>query len=326
MGKLKARALMVFGLSILFYIFFDFSKHASSLGAVNPFASDPYDAVGSFGIQLALLSALLTLIRAFRPYPRMEAEPGQILLTSRAGTIVLLSVTVTLSADAIGLVGSIITGGASPVAWVLAGLLSGMALITLATGWVFFNIVHSTEYTFRLRPCARAGIIFGLAILILAFYPLAWRDSSIPGGIFTVLTGMVLLFFPVWGFAVAILPATEFEYEDIFDDLSAIFQGWKKRLGRHSAPLTWLEKAAGLPPLRGLLGWLNPRRHRWNLVLLAGLAMGILLVMGETLAEGMSPNLSRVLLVVSVYVSLEGAGVVMGYLVFGKYLGIYRAE
>ncbi|MBE3119298.1 MAG: hypothetical protein IMZ50_11165, partial [Candidatus Atribacteria bacterium] len=43
-------------------------------------------------------------------------------------------------------------------------------------------------------------------------------------------------------------------------------------------------------------------------------------------AEGISPNLSRALLVVGVYVSLESAGVMLGYLLFGKYLGIYRAE
>ncbi|MBE3037961.1 MAG: hypothetical protein IMZ62_04005, partial [Chloroflexi bacterium] len=115
MKRFKLATLFVFGLSILFYFFFDFCKHAPALGAANPFAEDPFDAVGAFGIQLALLSALLILIRAFRPYPQKEAAPGQIRLALRGGTVVLLSVAVTLAADAIGLARSIGRGGASPV-------------------------------------------------------------------------------------------------------------------------------------------------------------------------------------------------------------------
>ena len=324
--RLKLAALFVFGLSILFYFFFDFCKHAPALGAANPFAEDPFDAVGSFGIQLALLSALLTLIRAFRPYPQKEAAPGQILLALRGGTVVLLSVAVTLAADAIGLARSIVTGGASPVAWALAALVTGMALVTLAAGWAFVRAARSTEVPSARLSWGRAGVISGLAILILAFYPLAWRNSGIPGGIFTALAGIVLLFITVWGLATAIFPAAESKYEDIFSDLSAIFQAMFQRFGRADGLLTWLEKLAAFPPLRRLLGWLNPRRHRWNLVILAAVAMGLLLVLVEAVAEGISPNLSRALLVVGVYVSLESAGVMLGYLLFGKYLGIYRAE
>ncbi len=150
--RLKLAALFVFGLSILFYFFFDFCKHAPALGAANPFAEDPFDAVGSFGIQLALLSALLTLIRAFRPYPQKEAAPGQILLTLRAGTVVLLSVTVTLAADAIGLAHSIVTGGASLVAWALAALVTGMALVTLAASWTFVRVARSEMVPLAVSP------------------------------------------------------------------------------------------------------------------------------------------------------------------------------
>jgi hypothetical protein len=43
--------------------------------------------------------------------------------------------------------------------------------------------------------------------------------------------------------------------------------------------------------------------------------------MVKMVAEGMSPNPIRVL-VVTVYVGLEGAGVALDYLLFGKYLVI----
>ena len=238
----------------------------------------------------------------------------------------LLSVTVTLAADAIGMARSIVTDGPSPVAWALAALVTGMALVTLATGWTFFRMVRSAKVQSARHSWRRAGIISGLTILILAFYPLAWRNSSIPGGIFTALTGMVLLFITVWGLATGIFLAAEFNCEDIFSDLSAIFQAVLQRSGRAAGLLTWMEKLTTFPPLHRLLGWLNPRRHRWNLVILMVVAMGLLLVLAEAVAEGMAPNLSRTLLVVGVYVSLEGAGVALGYLLFGKYLGIYWAE
>jgi hypothetical protein len=55
-------------LAILFYLFFQITKHHPILSLVNPFVEDPYDAVGSFSFQFALFTALLSLVRAFRPY------------------------------------------------------------------------------------------------------------------------------------------------------------------------------------------------------------------------------------------------------------------
>lgn len=326
MKRLKLAALFVLGLSILFYFFFDYCKHTSALGTANPFASDPYDAVGSFGIQLALLSALLTLIREFRPYPGNVIPPAQLLLARRGGTVVLLTVTVTLAADTIGLARSIVTSGASPAAWMLAGLLGGTALVTLAASWIFARAAHGAEVPFAQRRWGRAVIVSGLAILILAFYPLEWRDSGIPGGIFTALIGMLLLFVTVWGVGTTIFPAVELKYEDIFSDISAILQAMFRRFGREADLLTWMEKLTTFPPIRRLLGWLNPRRHPWNLVILAGVAIGLLLVLVEVFAEGKSPNLGRALLVVGVYVGIESAGVALGYMLFGEYLGFFQVE
>jgi hypothetical protein len=326
MRKLKASALMIFGLSILFYLFFDYCKHAPTLVAANPFAEDPYDAVGSFGIQLAFVSALLGLVCVFRSSPPTGMPPTQILLALRSGAVVLLTVTVTLAADAIGLARAVITNGIFPAAAPLAGLLGGMALLTLTAGWTFIRAAHNAEVPTAQHPWGRAAIISGLAILILAFYPLSWRDSGLPGGIFTALAGMVLLLTAVWGLVTAIFPEIEFEYEDVFDDLSVIFRGWKKRFGHLATFLVWLEKATSIPLVRKFFGWFSPRKHRWTLVILAAVAMGLLLVVVEAVTEGISPNLGRGLMVVGVYVSLEGAGVVLGYLLFGKYLGFYRIE
>jgi hypothetical protein len=325
MVKVKASTLMIFSLSILFTVFFYLCKHDAVLSVVNPFASDPYDAVGSFGIQLALFSALVMLIRAFRPYPEKVPASERLLLIASGGTVVLLSVAVTLAADFIGLVRAMITHRPSPAAWMLAGLLSSMALVTMILSWVFIRDLRMIKLPLARSRWARVGIIFGLDFLILAFYPLTVRDSSIPGAIFTVIAGMVLFLFSVWGFAAAMLPTTEYN-SDIFDDLSALFQGLKQRFGFLTGPLNWLEMAAGLPLLGGHPGMLNPRKHRWNLVILTGLLMGLMLVMTETIAEGMSPHLGKFLLVVGVYIFLEASGVLLGFLLFGKTLGLFRMD
>jgi hypothetical protein len=206
MQKIKASTLMILGLSITFYLFFDFSKHAPALGAVNPFAEDPYDAVGSFGIQLTFVSVLLALIRTFRPYADGGMPPAQLLLVLRAKTVALLSILMTLVADIIGLVRSLFVYGVFPAAIPLALLLCGMILLTLTVGWMFARTTYKQVVSSSSPSWTWAGLISGMAILILAFYPLAWRNSSIPGGIFTALTGMVLLFITVWGIAMAIFP------------------------------------------------------------------------------------------------------------------------
>lgn len=238
----------------------------------------------------------------------------------------LLTVIVALAADAIGLARSIVTSGASPAAWTLAGLLGGMALVTLVACWIFGRAAQGAEVPIAQRPWRRALIVSGLTILILAFYPLEWRDSGIPGGIFTALAGMVLLFVPVWGLGTAFFPAIEYKCEDIFSDLSAISQALLRHFGRAADLPPWMERLTPFPPLRRLLDWLNPRRRPWNMVILTAVVTGLLLVTVEAFAEGISPNLNRMLLVVGIYVGLEGAGVALGYILFGKCLGIFQVK
>ena len=63
---LKVSAFITFVLAVVFYLFFQISKHDLALSQVNVFAEDPYDAVGSFGVQFALFTALsVTLSRTW---------------------------------------------------------------------------------------------------------------------------------------------------------------------------------------------------------------------------------------------------------------------
>ena len=326
MKQLKSISFLVLCLSIIFFLFFEFTKHAPGLGDINPFAEDPFDAVGSFGIQLAFVSSILMVLRAFRPYHQPEVSPGQITLLFRSGVITLVTVAVTLAGDVIGMTRKIFTQGFFPGATPLTALLISMLVIVFAVAWIFIHVSRHLKVTLPPRPWNRLIIVSALAILILAIYPSEWRNSSITGGIFTALAGMVILFISVWVLATSIFPAMEKDYEDIFQDLATIFLEWKKRSRLINSAFTMIHKLTSFPPAKRFLEWINPRCHRWNLVIILSLAMGFLLVVVEMLAEGVSPNVGRAFLVVGVYISLESAGVLLGYFLLGKYLGIFRSE
>jgi len=323
MGRLKLGSLLVLALSLLFFVFFQYTKHAPGLGDANPFGEDPYDAVGSFGVLLAPFAGLLAIIRAFRPYLKGRPEPRQFRSLLRSGTVALLAIAVTLAGDVIALGRAVLAGGIFPAAGPLAGLLGGMGLLTLLAGWVFLGSSRGAELPSAWQPWPRAVVVSILAIVILVVYPSDWREAGIAGGIFTALLGTALLFLVVWALASAVLPGAGASREDIFDDLAALFQGWKPHLGRLAFPLVWLERLVALPRVAMLLDWFRPRRHRWHLVLVAAALLGFFLLLPEMLVEGGAPNPGRFLLVVGVYVGIGAAGVLLGYLLLGGYLGIY---
>ncbi len=326
MNRLKFAAGAILGLSIFFFIFFEICKHAPIIGAANPFAEDPYDAVGSFGIFLAFVCALLMVVRTFRPYRGNEIPTRQMDLAIRAGAVAVICVVVTLAADAIGLGRAMIANGIHPETNNLAAVVGGMTLVTLATGWTLIRAANSIVHQPIERPWWRGGVLCGLAILILAFYPIQIREASATGGVITALVGMSILYLTTWGIATVLFPTSESNYEDVFDDLSAIIRGWGTRSGGIAWGINLIIKVAGSPPVNGVLEWINPRKHRWNLAILAAAGFGVAIVSVEALSEGIAPTMGRVLLVVSVYLGIGGAGVMLGYLLFGKFLGIFRPE
>ena len=326
MQRSKAPTLLVFSFSILFFLFFQFCKQNPVLGPVNPFGEDPFDAVGSFSVQLAVLAAGLALVRAYRPYPATGAPSSQALLILHSGTVALLAVAVTLVVDAIGLARSTVIGAGSPEAGMLATLLGGMAVLNLLVGWLFLRQAGRTEIPTAQRPVWRAILISTAGVLVLAFYPLGWRDASLAGTLFTIIIGILVLFLTVWAIATAIFPELDFTYEDFYDDLAAIYRRTKVRLARFTGAFEGFEKVATSPPVRRLVDWLNPRRHPWNLVILLALGMGILLAAAEAVGEGLPGNWRLARLVLSLFIIMEAAAVVTGYLLLGNYLGIYRAD
>lgn len=323
--QFKVSACITFVLAVLFYLFFQISKHNPALSHVNAFAEDPYDAVGSSGVQVAVFTALLSLVRAFRPYQPEKALNDQKLLLLRGEYLSCLSVAVTLVADVVALIRYPSLWMELPAGHMLAALIGGMALLTALVGWL---ISHSARN--RISPSAQGGwtraiVISIVGILILALYPENWRQS-VPGELLTALVGAVLLFVSVWALGLAVSPYRETPFEDFIDDLASVYCWPKAHTGPFVVLLNMFGKMRDFPFVSPLLSWLNPRKHTWNVILLIGIFMGVVLALAETIGEGGPHQIGRFAIVASVFISLEGSGVLLGYTLLAKSLGLFRQD
>ncbi len=320
--RVKISALATCILAVLFYLFFQISKQNPALSQVNAFAEDPYDAVGSFGVQLALLTAFLAMVRAFRPYQSNKVLDDQKWLLLRAEYVTCLAVAVTLATDVVAMI-------RHPSLWIdysagqlLAVLSGGMILLTVLVGW----LIRSSARTIIVPPAQgtwlRAIAIFIVAMLLLGFYPENWHQS-VAGALFTVLVAIVILIVTVRAAAIALSPHTEAHFEDVLDDLASIYHWLKARAGGFAVVFHLFEKMVRLPLVRAVLSWLNPRKHAWKFVILIGILMGIELVIAEMMAEG-GPAAGRFVLIVAIFIGLECAGVLAGYALLAKPLGLFR--
>lgn len=123
-------AALVFSLALVFAIFFQLSK-GGPFREVNPFLEDPYDAVGSFAVQIALLVGLLTYARALRLRSDIAQSPKGRLIV-RGSVLVLLAVAMTLASDSVSEI--LDRGPRSTWGNVLLAELGLMILLTIACG------------------------------------------------------------------------------------------------------------------------------------------------------------------------------------------------
>ena len=310
-------------LAALFWAFFNVSKHQPSLAAVNVFAEDPYDAVGSFGVQLAGLAALLSLLRSFRPAPQ-GFIPARLALVLRSNLVLLIAVAVTLLADGVALIRYADQWTASIAGWRLAGLAGALMALNLLAGWPVLALGRRLGLASGRRSWQGVAVVCVTGVAVLGFYPSAWRQS-VPGALFAALLGMVVLFVCTYALAILIFPPTGEPAGDLMDDLAGFYVSAKAH-----APAAWglfsrLERLAEFFWAQALIRALDPRRHPWRLAALAAAGMGSALLMAEVVGEGV-PRLNLILVVAAVFITIEGAGVLLGYLLFRQYLGLFRRQ
>jgi hypothetical protein len=247
--------------AVVFYLFFQVNKHGP-FRDINPFGEDPYDAIGSFAIQVALLIGILTYARVLR----LWAAPSQATKTRlilRGNVLVLSAILVTLIADAIAEV----VRPFSPSYWgnvllVELVLMFGLALMCVIALIVVFARIQTSAPPRDLTP---ADAIDDLWTLVRV---------------------------PVTN-ANAFLPGAFVEWVECFNS-------------------DWLFAR---------VQWLNPRTHPWRFACALGLLVGVGLALAH-LQEGLPPNLKIGLLVAGIFISAEFGTTLLGFAIFGSYLGL----
>lgn len=334
--RLRLCACLALVLAILFEVFFQVSKHQPALAAVIPFADDPYDAIGSFATQFALAAALLGLVRAFRPFGPIgptgpngaygPATDTQQRLLSRTVTLAALAVVVTMAGDGVALARHRPQWDASLAGMLLAGCVVALAVVALGVVWLARSTVERSGVPIA-RSVARvwlAVVISLCAVVLLMVYPEEWTQR-LGTELVTVAAGILLLFVPLWALDRALYGAPARDDEDALDDLTATSIWLRARV----RPLAWLAAPvaflARTRPVRAAWGWLNPRWHPIIPAVVLGLIMGAGLLVAQMLGEG-GPAAGRFLLIAAIFLGAECFGVLVGYALLARPLGLFRRE
>jgi hypothetical protein len=282
---LKCNAVVVSGLGGLFYWSYMFAKHDQALRDVIPFGNDPYDAVGSFGVLVGILLALLSFVRAFWPYRLRLPTAVQRVYLVRSQEAVVLVVLVTLASDVIAMARhpKWYTG---PSRSLLIGLLGSLALVAVG--------VHLLVREGRQKPPKfgsdgrlHAGVAVFVALSTLAVYPEHLINSTATH-LLTVVVGATVLFAPIRPLLVALVP----------------YDGSDVRTA--TAPAHKL-----LSPL-----------FRWGIVLLLGAFIGCFVFVGEMNEGNGTLPVGRTIFVASIFIGLATAGLLIAYAFLGGPLGL----
>jgi len=250
--------------AVLFYLFFQVNK-GGPFRDINPFGVDPYDAVGSFAFQGALLVGVLTYTRALRLWD----DPGlanRARLILRGDLVVLFAIWVTLIADAIAEVLSPIP----PSYWgnilrIELGLMVLLALVCTIALLVVFGRIQTAASPPNLTPADGIDDLWTLVRV-----PVVKAGAHLP--------------------QIVVAWASNFNSDRLF---------------------------ARLP-------WINPRSHPWRFAFALGLLVGIGLVLAQ-FQEGLPPSLRTGLIVMGIFISAELAATLLGFAIFGGFLGLRPA-
>ncbi len=298
-----------------FSAFFFAVKHEVWLARVAPFVNDPYDAVGSFALQLAGLAGALSVLRAIRDPGSAAGRDVRAVQVLRSATVALLAIFVALLADLVGMVRHADTWLSSPTGRRLALSVALMATAAAVAA-------HRLARRARGGQPLRAGLgtaVSAVVALVLSLYPDGWRHTA-AAAILTALFGSAVLFVGVWALASILLPQNSGDHEDLLDEACAAFEWSAGLLGKNSVLPATFQPLAG----RRIATWL--RTHNGRIVAILALVAGLSLAAIEAVGEGLPATAPRAALVLAVFIGIEAGGVLVGYLLFRHHLSLIRAE
>lgn len=321
----KFTSMLIFLLSVLFIVSFFISKRNPIFSSFNPFGDDPYDAVGSFSIQLSFFTALLCLVRAFRPYNQRTFQSNQKILLIRGLIISILSVLITSFTDLLAMIRYHSIWIQLPEGQLLAFLVIGIVVLSILAIWLVTRLSEGKIFIpqNKLITILTSFVIY---TLIFSTYPSNWRQNII-GEIFTVAIGLLFSFLLIWIIINSLFPLIpNVPFEDSLDDLSAIISWSKKKNNFFITMFSPYDKLLSIPIFQKFVIWLNPRRHKWNLAILFAILISIYLALTQTIGEGIIPGSKNFILIITIFFLFETGAALLGYSLFAEYLGIVRKE
>jgi len=274
-------------------------------------------------VQFVLFAELLSLIRAFRPYPADQPlkEQEAVLVTGLLmGT---LAVAVALGADVIALLRHTSVWRGSPAGYELLTLASGLFLLAAFLSCFLLGTAQRISFGSRQPASARAVAVSLAAALTIALYPEHLRYNFV-GELFTVLVGLMALFLPVWALGTIASPSSSEAQFDAIDDIAVIHRALVSHLPFVQRAAVLFDRVSQKPVVRETVGLLNPRQNPRKFAALFGILIGGFLVFAELAEGGGQLPLARMLLVAAVYIGLESAGLLVGYALLAKPLGLFR--
>jgi len=250
--------------AVMFYLFFQVNKGSPWVEA-NPFANDPYDAVGSIAIQAALLISILSYARVIR-WRHDPAQATKARLILRGNMLVLAVIFITLCVDLIAeFVQPMFTSYWGNILRIELGV---MFMLTFACGfalWVIFRGLWTEPPASNLTPADAIDDLWSLVRVPIV------KDETI---------------FP------------------------PVMVDWVKHINSDR--------------LFTRLQWIDPRKHPWRFTSALGLLVGVLLVLSQ-IQEGLPPSLAIGLLLAGIFISIEFIAALVGFAIFGGYLGLRPA-
>jgi hypothetical protein len=324
-SKYGLNTMFTFLLSIIFIWFFFFCKHNGLLSKVNVFDNDPYDAVGSIGIQVSFLAAILSLIRIVGSFINGTLKNSQKILILRNNLISILSIEITMISNLISIF-------RFKDKWINNS--TGIILVFFVISFLFFSILMhcwtlfiakkiSSENTHRNFSFFDLWPLLGF--FILAIYPVYLRES-ITGAIYTAYLGMIIHVTMVRSFSLWMLPQTELKFIDMIDILSDLYSLTKNKIKLANYFFNKIEMLIRTLKLKSTINWLNPRKHRWNIIIIFGILVGVLFAFNEGIGENWIGYGNRAILLFSIFVGGELIIIFMFYLLFSNYLGLFHKE
>jgi hypothetical protein len=292
--RFKFASLIVFALAVLFDKFFMFAKHSRTLSPINPFANDPYDAIGSIAMIVGTLLALLCLFRAFQPGQKQPALPLRVVILVRAQIAIIAGVLVALGGDLAAMLRNLSEWTSKPAAVELLALMAGMVATALTVLFFVRRTVKGIPPGDARGETKRASAVVLACIVVLVLYP-EQMIRNVPLHFLTIFLGFVIFLAPVSALAVAVLP-----YEMTAPRIEA------------STPRFFL-----------------PSWMQWGVVAIIGLAAGSFPLFGEMFVErgssaAASIPLNRVLIVCAAYLGSGLSALLLAFAFLGKPLGLFR--